>query len=81
MLEFISVDDNMVQFSGEVKRMHFTYTNKHGLEENYVVAIHYSLESDFTGLDYVIQKAIAFFKDWMTWMDKTIEVEDNSKIN
>jgi hypothetical protein len=81
ILEFISIDDNMIQLSGEVKRMHFTYTNKYGLGENYVVAIHYSLESDFTGLDYVIQKAIAFFKEWMTWMDKTIETEDNSKIN
>jgi len=80
MLEFISIDDNMIQLAAGVKKMHFTYTNKYGLEENYVVAVHYSL-TEFTDQVDVIDKAIEFFKEWMTWMDKTIEVEDNSKIN
>ena len=81
MLEFISVDDNMVRLSEGVKRMQFIYTNKYGLEENYIVAVHWSLTSEFDELDEVIQKSIHFFKHWMDWMDKTIEVEDNSKIN
>lgn len=80
ILEFLCIDDNMPQLEPGVKKMQFTYTNKYGLEENYIVAVHYSL-TEFSDLDEVIDNAIAFFKAWMTWMDGTIEVEASSKIN
>ena len=80
MMEFFSLDDNMVKLEPGTKRMQFVYTNNYGLEENYIVAVHYSL-TEFTDQVDVLDKAIAFFKDWMTWMDGTIEIEENSKIN
>lgn len=80
ILEFFSVDDNMPRFTEGVKRMQFVYTNQYVLEENYIVAVHYSLV-EYSNLDEVIENAISFFKEWMTWMDSTIEIEDNSKIN
>lgn len=79
--EFLNIDDNMVRLSEGVKHIQFIYTNKYGLEENYIVAVHWSLTSELDELDEVIQKAIQFFKRWMDWMDESIEVEDNSKIN
>jgi hypothetical protein len=80
MIEFLNIDDNMPQLAPGVKRMQFTYINKYGLEENYIAAVHYSL-TEFSDTDEVIDKAIQFFKNWMTWMDSTIETEDKSKIN
>lgn len=80
ILEFFSIDDNMPQLATGVKKMQFTYINKYGLEENYIVAVHYSL-TEFSDQVKVLDKAIQFFKDWMTWMDSTIETEDKSKIN
>lgn len=80
MLEFLSIDDNMVKLAPGVKKMHFTYTNNYGLEENYVVAVHYSL-TEFTDHVDILDKAIAYFKDWMTWMDSTIIDEETSKHN
>lgn len=80
ILEFFSVDDNMPRFTESVKRMQFVYTNQYGLEENYIVAVHYSL-TEFTDLDDVITKAIAYFKKWIDYMDKSIETENNTKQN
>lgn len=80
ILEFFAVDDNMPRFAEGVKRMQFVYTNQYGLEENYIVAVHYSL-TEFTDQVDVIDKAITFFKEWMTWMDGTIEIEETSKHN
>ena len=80
ILEFFAVDDNMPRFAEGVKRMQFVYTNQYGLEENYIVAVHYSL-TEFADQVEVIDKAIAFFKEWMTWMDGTIEIEETSKHN
>ena len=81
VLEFFSQNEIQIQLKPEVKQKQFYYLNKYGIKENYKVAVHWSLATEFTDLDEVIEKAIQFFKDWMTWMDKTIEVEDNSKIN
>lgn len=80
MLEFFNQTDTQVQLNPEVKQKQFYYKNNYGLIENYIIAVHYSLV-EYSNLDEVIDKAIAFFKDWMTWMDTTIEIEDNSKIN
>ena len=80
MIEFLRIDDNMPQLNPRTKRMQLVYMNKYGLEENYIAAVHYSL-LEFTDQVDVLDSAILFFKEWMTWMDKTIEVEDNSKIN
>lgn len=80
MLEFFNQTDTQVQLKSEVKQKQFYYKNKYGVIENYKIAIHYSLV-EFSNLDEVIDNAIAFFKEWMTWMDGTIEVEESSKIN
>jgi hypothetical protein len=80
MLEFFSQNDLQIHLDPKVKQKQFYYKNKFGVIENYKVAIHYSL-TEFSDLDQVIESAIEFFKQWMDWMDKSIEQEDNSKIN
>ena len=42
--------------------------------------MHYSL-TEFADQVDVIDKAIVFFKEWMTWMDKGIEQENITKHN
>ena len=80
IMEFFSVDDNMPRFTEGVKRMQFVYTNQYGLEENYIVAVHYSL-TEFADQVDVLDKAIVFFKEWMDWMDKGIIHENITKHN
>jgi hypothetical protein len=80
MLEFFSQNDMQIQLEPEVKQKQFYYRNKFGVIENYKVAVHYSLV-EFTNLDEVIEKSIEYFKNWIDWMDKSIEQEDTSKIN
>lgn len=80
MLEFISQNEQLVNLNPEVKQKQFYHKNKFGELENYKVAVHYSL-TEFTDLDDVIAKAIAYFKQWIDYMDKSIETENNSKQN
>ena len=80
IMEFFAVDDNMPRFAEGVKRMQFVYTNQYGLEENYIVAVHYSF-AEFEELDQIFEKGIDFFCNWMDWMDKGIEQEDKTKHN
>jgi len=80
ILEFFSQNELQMQLKPEVKQKQFFYKNKFGVIENYKLAVHYSLV-EFTDQDEVIEKAIQYFKAWMTWMDESIELEDNSKIN
>jgi hypothetical protein len=80
MLEFFNQSDQQIQLKPEVKQKQFYYLNKFGVNENYKVAVHYSL-TEFSDTDQVIDKAIDYFKAWMTWMDESIIQEDTSKIN
>lgn len=80
MLEFFNQTDTQVQLNPEVKQKQFYYKNKFGVVENYIVAVHYSL-TEFSDLDQVIESAIEFLKQWMDWMDGTIEIEETSKHN
>ena len=74
ILEFFSLDELELILNPEIKQRKFTYKNSKGGVEYYIVAVHYSL-TEFADLEEVIDKAIRFFKDWMTWMDKNINKE------
>jgi len=80
MLEFFSENDLKVNLNPNVFNRRFTFKNSYGIIEHYKVAMHYSI-LEYSNLDGIVNEAIEYFKDWMTWMDKSIEQEDNSKIN
>ena len=80
MLEVFALDDLYVKLHPKIKTKEFTYKNRYGIEEKHIFAIHFSLAADFE-LETVLDKAVDFYCKYLDWMDKTIEVEDNSKIN
>lgn len=80
MLGFFNNDETDIHMEPSVKSREFTYATKYGVKERYTVVVHYSL-AEFAPLDDIIDKAISFYKEWILWMDISIENENNSKIN
>jgi hypothetical protein len=80
IIEFLSLDKMEINLKYVVKQKKFIHINLLGIEETYLVIVHYC-KAEFTDLDEVIDKAIEYFKAWMTWMDESIIQEDTSKIN
>ena len=80
MLEIFPTDVMEVHLGKDVKVRSFTYTNIAGQEEKHLMAVHFSL-AEFAELDEILEKAVKFYCDYLTWEDKNIENELNSKIN
>lgn len=80
VMEFFNTDDIKVELNHDVNWKKFGYKNGYGVIENYIVAVHYSFV-EWGELAEVIDKAIAFFCEWMDWMDKGIEQENITKHN
>lgn len=80
MLEFFNNDSIEIHINESVRSCQFTYASKYGVKENYTVVVHHSF-AEYMALDDIIDKAIALYKEWILWMDISIEKENNSKIN
>lgn len=80
MLEVFAIDEMELQLNPEVKFRKFTFKNSFGIVENYCFVIHYSL-SEFSDLDDVLNKAVKFYSDYLTWEDSNITDEHTSKHN
>lgn len=80
VMEIFAVDETTVQLNPETKQKEFTYKNQFGISEHHIIAVHYTLASDFEIGD-IVNKAIDFYCKYLTWEDKNIMTEDKSKIN
>ena len=62
----------------DVVKVHFTYTNRHGIVEKMVVVLHYCATLDVKADIDIIKKEILlpaakWYCDWADWEDKNIE--------
>ncbi len=80
MVEIIDTDEVEVQLKPEVKSRKFVHRNKFGVDENLLIAVHFTL-AEFEDLDEVLDKAIAFYCEYSNWEDGNIIDEDKSKQN
>ena len=80
MLEVFSLSDLEIELNPIVKTREFSYTNPFGVVEKHIFALHFSLAPDFE-LERILDKAVVFYTDYLTWEDLNIITEDNSKHN
>lgn len=80
MMEIFSLDETTLELFPGVKKRNFTYTNSLDIPEKHCLAVHYSL-AEFTELDEVLDKAVQFYCDYLSWEDINIIESDTSKHN
>lgn len=80
MLEIFPTDVMEVHLGKDVKVRSFTYTNIAGHEEKHLMAVHFSL-AEYAELDDILDKAVKFYTDYLTWEDGNIFDESISKVN
>lgn len=80
MLEVFAIDDLELHLNSEVKKKKFTYKNRFGITEKHCFVIHYSV-AEFANLDEVLDKAVKFYTDYLTWEDNNIIDEHTAKHN
>jgi hypothetical protein len=80
LMELFLLNENTIEIDSSVKTKEFTYTNIFGDIENHLIAVHFSLATDFE-LDEILDKAIDFYKHFMDWEDNSLLIEETSKDN
>ena len=80
MMEIFALDETTLELFPDVKKRDFTYRNSLDITEKYCLAVHYSL-AEFAVLDEVLDKAVQFYCDYLSWEDINIIESDTSKHN
>ena len=80
ILEIFPADVMDIHLGKDVKVRSFTYTNIAGQEEKHLIAVHFSL-AEYGELDDILNKSVKFYCDYLTWEDRNIVTEINSKVN
>jgi len=80
IMELFALNENIIGVNTTVKTKKFTYTNIYSEDEKHLIAVHFSLATDFE-LDGILDKAIEFYKLFMDWEDNSLIIEETSKDN
>jgi hypothetical protein len=80
IIEMLLLDKNTVELNPDLKTKEFTYTNIFGVEETHLMVVHFSLAS-IKELDWILERAIEFYKLFMDWEDNSLIIEETSKDN
>lgn len=80
IMEIFALDETTLELFPDVKKRDFTYRDSLDIPEKYCMAVHYSL-TEFAELDDVLDKAVQFYCDYLTWEDINIIESHTSKHN
>jgi hypothetical protein len=80
IMEMIMHGDAPVNLNPEMKTKEFTHSNIFGEVEKHLVAVHFSL-AERIELDWIMDRAIEFYKLFMDWEDASLIIEETSKDN
>lgn len=69
---------NKVKLNPDIPNRTFKVNNIFGIDEEFIIAIHYTLSDDVQDL---FSKAIQFYAEWMNWNDRNMIQEDKTKLN
>jgi hypothetical protein len=81
IMELILLDDeNSLVINPELKSKEFDFTNIFGENEKHQIVVHFSLAGTVE-LDWIMDRAIEFYKHFMDWEDTSLIIEETSKDN
>ena len=80
ILELFLLDENTLILRPEMKTKEFTYNNIFNETERYLIAVHFSLAATIE-LDWIMDRAIEFYKLFLDWDDTSLIIEETSKDN
>lgn len=80
ILEFFLELDEPIVLNEAMKTKKFTHKNIFGETENHIIAIHFSLATTME-LNWIMDRAIEFYKLFMDWQDASLIIEETSKDN
>jgi hypothetical protein len=74
--------DEIEDYNFDCKTYKFNYVDKYGVEEHYMLALHFSLagEEDYI-LNDIFEKSAKWYVEVIKWEDKGIENEDRANLN
>jgi len=76
----VVVDDNNIILNPEMKTKEFIHTSIFEELEKHLLVVHFSLASAIE-LDWIIDRAIEFYKLYLDWDDASLIIEETSKDN
>lgn len=79
IVEFILLEDGVV-INPDMKFKEFIYKNIYGAEEKHLIVVHFSLAAPIE-LDWMLERAIEFYKHFLDWQDASLIIEETSKEN
>lgn len=73
-------DEDSVMLNDDVVKLKFTYTNRYGIDERMVMALHYCATLDAISdrkliIEEVMKPAARWYADYCGWEDKNIALE------
>jgi hypothetical protein len=80
IMEMLLPDVNDIIINPALKTKEFTHTNIFGTTEKHLVIIHFTLAGTIES-DWIMDRAIEFYKLFMDWQDKSLIIEETSKDN
>ena len=80
IMELFTLDENTNDLNPPVKTKEFSHINVFGEKEKHLLVVHFSLASDIE-LEWILDRAIEFYKLFMDWEDKSLIIEETSKDN
>lgn len=80
IMELFLLGENSLVLNPAIKTKEFTHTNIFEEIEKHLIAVHFSLAADIE-LDWILDRAIEFYKLFMDWEDTSLIIEETSKDN
>jgi len=80
IMELFLLEENPIILNPAIKTKEFIHTNIFRLEEKHLIAVHFSLAATIE-LDWIMDRAIEFYKLYLDWEDTSLIIEETSKDN
>lgn len=81
IMEFLLLEEKKpIELNPAFKTKQFTHVNIFGINEKHLIVVHFSMAATIE-LDWIIDRAIEFYKLFMDWEDKSLIIEETSKDN
>lgn len=80
LIELIIQEEDTLVLNATLKTKEFTHTNIFDEKETHLMVVHFSLAAAVE-LDWIMDRAIEFYKLFMDWEDTSMIIEETSKDN
>ena len=80
IMELFLLNEDSIEINSAMKRKEFSFTNIFGETEKHLIALHFSLAATIE-LDWIMERAIEFYKHFLDWEDTSLVIEETSKDN